>query len=149
MLTIPTIPVYKGRYGFAKLTVYFGCLFFAIYYLQELFAKRYRTYFETTDSKHSEETFFSICVSLSLESLEKIPTIDDGDAEKWTKEMLAARRNYLDLLAFYNNRSVSKSPKTILEKANELQMNKIFWLNPPPKEKPRLVYLIIRTKKKE
>ena len=146
MLAIHTIPVYKGRYGFAKLTVYFGCLFFCIYYLQELFAKRYRTYFETTDSKNLAETFLSICVSLSLESLEsleKIPASDDGIAEQWTNETLAARQNYIDLLAYYNNRSVSKSPKTILEKANELQMNKAFWLNPPPKEKPRLVWFVI------
>lgn len=140
-----TIPVYKGRNGFAKLLVYFGCLYFCVYYLHELFAKQFRTYFELT-LVPSDFRFLSICISLNATDLNRrqieefyeknLTTV--GESNELDDETLNECRNYTELLLYYGDRSMDKTPKQILDKARHLQMQNSFSLEPAPKEKPRL-----------
>lgn len=135
-----SIPMYKGRTGFVKLLVYFGCLFFCINYLHELFDKRFRTYFEVTNLNSSYK-FVSICIQLNPnlkpteEYCEKNLTREPYEL---TDEMPSGCRNYTELLLYYAERSVEKTPKQILEKARRLQMQNSFSLEPPPDEMARL-----------
>ena len=149
-----TIPVHKGKYGLTKVAVYFGCLYFCVYYLHELFAKRYLTYFETTNSSPTNSSptypFLSICVSLSLDSkrIAELKRLTSGEPDKLNNaaaKTLRGRQNYIELVEYYSNRSLTKTPKQILEKATGLRIHDGFSLDPPAEDKPRLDHLTAKS----
>lgn len=120
------IPVYKGRERLAKCIVYFGCLYFCLFYLNELFDKRYATYFELKRSP-AKYPKISICISLMATDHECTELtrgqVEDNDTYF---EIKNGCKNYMELVTFYNDLSISKSPRDVLRKANELELNRAF-----------------------
>ena len=132
MLFYYLLPVYKCKQKFTKVVVYLGSLYFCIYYLLEVYEKRYTTFFELTTAK---STYPKLSICIPLEIFSKNDTVDfckfnlsiaEDDAYKDKHELKDGCLKYFELTNFYFNESVAKTPSDVIKKADELRLNSSF-----------------------
>lgn len=99
--------------------VYGLCLVFCIHYLTDLNAKRYTTYFEMKETNFSRPNL-SLCFPLYIRFEFNCSAAD-------SELLRSGCARFFQLYQYYNDESdTTRTPKTILEYANELRLNESY-----------------------